>query len=118
MVSGRDRDDRWVDGVFELRFTRRLNSATAIGLAETSLDAKRSVARWLAERAAPLVVGVTPLTHPIVAGSCAAESWAVGRGARSMAVQVLGTNAAARRLYERLGYVGAYRYHYLQAATR
>jgi ribosomal protein S18 acetylase RimI-like enzyme len=47
----------------------------------------------------------------------AAESWAVEHGARSMAVQVLGTNAPARALYERLGYAEAYRYHYLQAAS-
>ncbi len=47
----------------------------------------------------------------------AAELWAVERGARSMTLQVLGTNAPARGLYERLGYSEAYRYHYLQAAS-
>lgn len=207
-------------------FSRRLNSATAVGQAETSLDAKRSVTRWLSERGAPLVVRVTPLTDPTTAESCernwyleardetivmtrriddseaapdvakvdpldgafvaeffslnerqpedggtwpqlvgrvvpdatglwvegaavgfvavsgslafiysvavesaerrkglgtrvmaAADAWAAERGARSMAVQVLGTNTPACGLYERLGYTEAYRYHYLQAAS-
>jgi ribosomal protein S18 acetylase RimI-like enzyme len=47
----------------------------------------------------------------------AAESWAALRGAREMSLQVLGTNDAARGLYQRLGYSEAYRYHYLQAAS-
>lgn len=207
-------------------FSRRLNSATAIGRAETSLEAKRSVTRWMADRGAPLVVRVTPLTDPATAESCernwyldqldetivmtrpvedqpvtgevmavdpldedfvdefftfngrrpasddtwsalvnriapdatglwikgaavgfaavsgslafaysvavdpdvrrsglgtlmmeAAEAWAAQRGARSMALQVLGTNAPARGLYERRGYSEAYRYHYLQAIS-
>ncbi len=51
-------------------FTRRLNSATAIGQAETSLEAKRAVARWFAERGGPLVVRVTPLTDPATAQAC------------------------------------------------
>jgi ribosomal protein S18 acetylase RimI-like enzyme len=207
-------------------FSRRLNSATAAGLAETSLEAKQAVTRWLAERGTPLVVRITPLTDPTTAESCernwyleqqdetivmtrsiddrqvarevaavdpldetfvseffslnvrrptdddtwsrmvnrvlpdatglwiegaavgyvalsgpiaftysvavhrnvrrqglgtrvmaAAEFWAAGRGARSMVLQVLGTNVPARGLYERLGYCEAYRYHYLQAAS-
>jgi ribosomal protein S18 acetylase RimI-like enzyme len=207
-------------------FSRRLNSATAVGQAETSLEAKRSVTRWLSERGSPLVVRVTPLTDPTTAESCqrnwyleprdetivmtraildrdpipdviyadpvdevfveeffsfngrrpaddevwsrlagrvspdatglwakgaavgfvvvsgalactysvavktterrkglgltmmaAAESWAAMRGARSMALQVLGTNKPARGLYERLGYSEAYRYHYLQSVV-
>ena len=207
-------------------FSRRLNSATAVGQAETSLEAKRSVTRWLSERGSPLVVRVTPLTDPATAESCernwylaprdetivmtkpiadhetvvdvvevdpvdpvfvdeffsfnpgrpddddtwvqmvsrsgpdvtglwvpgvavgfvavsgtlafaysvaveaterrnglgtkmmvAAESWATRRGARSMVLQVLGTNAPARGLYEHLGFSEAYRYHYLQAVT-
>lgn len=208
-------------------FTRRLNSATAVGLAETSLEAKRAVAHWLEEYGSPLVVRVTPLTDPTTAESCernwfleprdetivmtrpingepsevdaemvdpldegfvdeffsfngrrpidedtwarmieragsdasgvwvdgaavgfvavsgsvaftysvavsvdarrhglgtrvmaAAESWAVERGARAMALQVLGTNSPALELYQRLGYSEAYRYRYLQAASR
>jgi len=51
-------------------FTRRLNSATAVGQAETSLVAKRSVTDWLSERGSPLVVRVTPLTDPSTAESC------------------------------------------------
>ena len=207
-------------------FTRRLNSATAVGLAETSLEAKRAVARWLEERGSPLVVRVTPLTDATTAESCernwyleprdetivltkaidgdtvtpdvvsvdplderfvneffsinprrpldedtwtrmiervgtdasglwldgaavgfvavsgsvafaysvavavdtqrqglgtrvmaAAESWAAERGARAVALQVLGTNVPARGLYQRLGYSEVYRYHYLQAAS-
>ncbi len=207
-------------------FTRRLNSATAVGLAETSLDAKQAVARWLDERGSPLVVRITPLTDTTTANSCeqnwfleprdetivltkaidgspampdvasvdpldegfvteffsfngrrpldedtwprmiervgsdasglwldgavvgfvavsgsvaftysvavavdmrrhglgsrvmaAAESWAAERGARAMALQVLGTNAPARGLYQRLGYTEVYRYRYLQAAS-
>jgi len=207
-------------------FSRRLNSATALGIAETSLEAKRSVSGWLAEGGAPLVVRVTPLSDPGTVESCernwyleerdetlvltrsigptpagrgvvfvdpiddgfvdeffafngrrpvdddawqrmvrriepdatglwaegtavgfvavsgpvaytysvavhpderrsgvgtrimaAAQAWAGERGARSMALQVLGTNKAARGLYERLGFSEAYRYHYLQAAS-
>ena len=207
-------------------FSRRLNSATAIGQAPTSLVAKQSVTRWLSERGAPLVVRITPLTDPATAESCernwyleqrdetivmartidetpkvsnvaavdpqdegfvdeffdlngqrpddddiwlrlvaragpdatglwmegaavgfvavsgpvaftyslavgtadrrkglgsivmaAAESWAAERGARSMVLQVLGTNTAARGLYQRLGYSETYRYCYLQAAS-
>lgn len=208
-------------------FSRRLNSATAIGQAETSLEAKRSVTRWLRERGAPLVVRVTPLTDPATIEACernwylgprdetivmtrqnperrdasdvlavdplnetfvdeffalngrrptdgdtwsrmmrriepdgtglwvegaavgfvaisgsvaftysvsvqeterrngigtmvmaAAETWAFEHGARSMALQVLGTNAPGRGLYERLGYSEAYRYRYLQPLSR
>jgi len=51
-------------------FARRLNSATAIGQAETSLEAKRSVARWLGDRGGSLVVRVTPLTDPETARAC------------------------------------------------
>jgi ribosomal protein S18 acetylase RimI-like enzyme len=207
-------------------FSRRLNSATAMGLARTSLVAKRSVTEWLVERGSPLVVRITPLTDPDTAESCqrnwyleprdetvvmtrmigggadpsevvrvdpderafadeffslngrrpaddetwsrlvdraapdatglwipgsavgfvavsgtmafaysvavdesarrrgrasqvmhAADAWAAERGARSMVLQVLGTNAPARGLYERLGFVETYRYHYLQAAS-
>ena len=207
-------------------FSRRLNSATAVGQAPTSLVAKRSVTRWLSERGAPLVVRITPLTDPTTAESCernwfleqrdetivmartiddtpsvsnveavdpedegfvseffalngrrpddidtwsrlvsraapdvtgfwmegaavgfvavtgpvaftysltvgtaerrnglgsimmaAAESWSAERGARSMVLQVLGTNTAALGLYQRLGYSETYRYHYLQAAS-
>jgi ribosomal protein S18 acetylase RimI-like enzyme len=207
-------------------FCRRSNSATAIGLAETSLVAKRAVTAWLADRGAPLVIRVTPLTDPTTAESCernwyldprdetivmarsiderpvtpdvttidprdagfideffslngrrpgdddtwvrmvgriapeasglwvdgaavgfvavsgslaftygvavdvdaqrqglgtmmmsAAEAWAAERGARAMALQVLGTNEPARGLYQRLGYSEAYRYRYLQAAS-
>ena len=207
-------------------FTRRLNSATAVGLAETSLEAKRAVAYWLEEHGSQLVVRVTPLTDPKTAESCernwfleprdetivmtrpisgapsiidaemvdpldegfvdeffsfngrrpmdkgtwarmiervgsdasgvwvdgaavgfvavsgsvaftyavavavaerrhglgtrvmaAAESWAAERGARAMALQVLGTNSPALGLYQRLGYSEAYRYRYLQAAS-
>jgi ribosomal protein S18 acetylase RimI-like enzyme len=197
-----------------------------MGLAVTSLEAKRAVARWLEERGSPFVVRITPLTNPTTAASCrrnwfleprdetivmtkaivvdaagpdvvkadpldeafvneffslnerrpedddtwprlvgrvvpdatglwvegvavgfvavsgslaftysvavesaerrkglgtmvmaAADAWAVQRGARSMVLQVLGTNTPARGLYERLGYSEAYRYHYLQAAS-
>ncbi len=207
-------------------FTRRLNSATAVGIAETSFDTKAAVRAWLAEHGAPLVVRVTPLTDPGTAESCernwylekrdgtvvmvtsierrtvphrvavidprdagfrhdlatldgrrqavdanwagivdralpdaagvwiggvavayvavngtiayvyslavhpgqrrggiatqmmeTAHSWAVERGAHVMALQVLGTNTAARGLYEHLGYTEAYRYHYLEAVV-
>ena len=47
----------------------------------------------------------------------AAASWATARDAEVMFLQVLGTNTPARRLYERLGFVEAYRYHYLQVAA-
>ena len=46
-----------------------------------------------------------------------ARGWGHEQGARHMALQVLGTNAPARRLYERLGFETAYTYHYLEPHT-
>lgn len=42
----------------------------------------------------------------------ALEAWARTQGARTIALQVTERNAAARRLYESLGYLEASRYHY------
>jgi GNAT superfamily N-acetyltransferase len=39
-------------------------------------------------------------------------AWARGRGGRSCLLQVAGGNAAARTLYERLGFTEHHRYHY------
>ena len=44
----------------------------------------------------------------------AANSWAADAGARTMSLQVVGTNDAARALYDTLGYERLYSYHYLQ----
>lgn len=52
-------------------FTRRLNSATASGPADTSIDTKHAIAGWLAERGAPLAVRVTPLIDPDTVQRCA-----------------------------------------------
>lgn len=48
----------------------------------------------------------------------AAHAWALATGATVLTLQVLGTNAAARSLYESLGYDRLYTYHYLQARAR
>jgi ribosomal protein S18 acetylase RimI-like enzyme len=44
----------------------------------------------------------------------AAHGWAFDHGAEAMTLQVVGNNVAGRALYDRLGYVELYRYHYLQ----
>lgn len=44
----------------------------------------------------------------------AANTWATDAGATSMSLQVVGTNVAARALYDTLGYEQLYSYHYLQ----
>lgn len=41
-------------------FTRRVNSATAVGSADTSLEARDAVTQWLAQRNADLAIRVTP----------------------------------------------------------
>lgn len=43
-----------------------------------------------------------------------AGAWGNEHGARHVTLQVLGTNAPARRLYDRLGFETAYAYHYLE----
>ncbi|MCL1598926.1 MAG: GNAT family N-acetyltransferase, partial [Actinomycetia bacterium] len=55
-------------------FTRRLNSAKANGRADTSIDTKRAVAGWLAERGASLAVRVTPLIDRPTVERCA-STW-------------------------------------------
>ena len=55
-------------------FTRRLNSATTAGDADTSLETKRAITAWLAARGAPLTVRVTPVMPSTVQEACAA-SW-------------------------------------------
>ncbi len=206
--------------------TRRLNSATANGRADTSIDTKLAVAGWLGERGAPLVVRVTPLIDRPTVERCAsvwglspldetivlarkpvrsiggrevlivdaddegfahelmdlnsrsesdlepwsrlanrispnaaglwipgraaafvaihegvaslfslaviesnrrsgvatkvmnaAFTWASARNAETLFLQVLGTNAAALALYDRLGFDEMYRYHYLQPSV-
>jgi ribosomal protein S18 acetylase RimI-like enzyme len=46
----------------------------------------------------------------------AAIGWTIDNGARSAAIQVSADNAPAIRLYEELGFVEQYRYHYRQPA--
>jgi len=208
-------------------FTRRLNSATADGVADTSLETRDAINAWLADRCAPMTIRVTPLidtdtvaecertwglesvdetfvmTRPLTSDSDtsgvefvdagdvsfvdelfalngrtnsvrrqwqgivertgssatglripgdavgfvavndgiaslfsvavrpslrrqgvatrimdAAFVWAVERNAEIMALQVLGTNEPARKLYQKLGFVDAYMYRYLQPKNR
>ncbi len=54
------------------------------------------------------------LASAVVERACA---WGHEQGATHAALQVLGTNAPARRLYERLGFEAAYTYHYLEPRT-
>ncbi|WP_138758053.1 GNAT family N-acetyltransferase [Modestobacter altitudinis] len=42
----------------------------------------------------------------------ALQAWAAGRGAHSVYLQVVGSNAAARALYRRTGFIEHHRYHY------
>ncbi len=51
-------------------FTRRLNSATVVGSADTSLDTRDEIASWLAERGAGLTVRITPLIDEDTSRSC------------------------------------------------
>lgn len=44
-------------------FTRRTNSANAAGVADTSLDTRDAIRRWLDERGARLAIRVTPLVN-------------------------------------------------------
>lgn len=48
----------------------------------------------------------------------AAESWASRMRASDITLQVVGSNSAALRLYERLGFAPAYEYHYLERPSR
>lgn len=52
-------------------FTRRLNSASSIGEADTSLDTRDAISTWLAERGARLTVRVTPLMDEHIVAACA-----------------------------------------------
>lgn len=54
-------------------FTRRLNSATVVGSADTSLDTRDEIASWLAERGAGLTVRITPLIEKETSRSCEAN---------------------------------------------
>lgn len=51
-------------------FTRRLNSASSIGPADTSLDTRDEIAAWLAERGSPMTIRWTPLMDDEVAAAC------------------------------------------------
>lgn len=55
-------------------FTRRLNSASARGRADTSLATREAITTWLADRGAALTVRVTPLMDARVAEDCVC-SW-------------------------------------------
>jgi len=208
-------------------FTRRLNSATVHGAADTSLETRDAIVGWLADRGAPMTIRVTPLIDLDTITACertwglasldetyvmtrllpsdrdcsgvefvevgdetfvdelfalngrtssvrrqwqgivertgssatglripgdavgfvavsdgiaslfsvavrpslrrqgvatrimdAAFVWSVERNAEIMALQVLGTNEAARELYRKLGFVDAYTYRYLQPKNR
>lgn len=51
-------------------FTRRLNSATARGAADTSLQTRDAIVAWLADRSAPMTLRVTPLIDPDTVAAC------------------------------------------------
>jgi len=51
-------------------YTRRLNSATTTGPADTSLQTRHAIARWLAVRGSQLTVRVTPLIDPATTEAC------------------------------------------------
>jgi ribosomal protein S18 acetylase RimI-like enzyme len=55
-------------------FTRRLNSATTQGSADTSPATHQAVTSWLADRGAELTVRITPLVENQTATSCA-DTW-------------------------------------------
>lgn len=59
-------------------WTRRVNSAGAVGAPETSLAVRDAIASWLAERGSPFVVRVTPLLDPGVVDEIVA-SWGLER---------------------------------------
>lgn len=52
-------------------FTRRLNSASTRGAADTSLATRDAITAWLAARGATLTVRVTPLMDERFVGDCA-----------------------------------------------
>lgn len=52
-------------------FTRRLNSASTIERADTSLETRNRISAWLADRGAGMTVRVTPLMHDDIAATCA-----------------------------------------------
>lgn len=54
-------------------FTRRLNSASVVGSADTSLATRDDIASWLAERGAGLTVRITPLIEEETSRSCEAN---------------------------------------------
>jgi N-acetylglutamate synthase len=43
------------------------------------------------------------------------QDWAAGRGAHSVYLQVVASNAPARALYRRTGFIEHHRYHYRRA---
>ncbi len=55
-------------------WTRRANSAGAVGTPETSFGVRDAIAAWLTDRGSPLVVRVTPLVDQGVVEEIA-ESW-------------------------------------------
>jgi len=55
-------------------YTRRLNSATTVGGADTSIAAGSALGAWFAERSLPLIVRVTPLIDPVTVRD-AARTW-------------------------------------------
>jgi N-acetylglutamate synthase len=55
-------------------YTRRLNSATTSGAADTSIETGRALGGWFAARSLPLIVRVTPLIDPVTVRA-AARTW-------------------------------------------
>jgi len=55
-------------------FTRRLNSASTIGRADTSIETREEIAAWLADRGAAMTVRMTPLIGDETAADCA-RTW-------------------------------------------
>jgi len=55
-------------------FTRRLNSATARGVADTSLETRDAIIAWLADRGVPMTMRVTPLIDTDTIAECE-QTW-------------------------------------------
>ncbi|HSJ71046.1 MAG TPA: GNAT family N-acetyltransferase [Acidimicrobiia bacterium] len=74
-------------------WTRRVNSAGAVGTPETSIAARDAIASWLSDRGSPFVVRVTPLIEPGVVDEIV-ESWGLERQDETI-VMTAGGNARA-----------------------
>lgn len=83
-------------------WTRRVNSAGAIGVPGTSIGVRDEIAAWLADRGAPFVVRVTPLIERSVVDEIG-ESWGLEREDETIVMTAFGPargDAAAVRFID------------------